>query len=94
MKERIIKIVRGLGIEELKEVTELWELPGAYVNMESSLLDGEKKKVLDDNKMYLCCQVEINEEECYGVAADEERIVVYRYKNEGEESSIVKIVEL
>lgn len=94
MKERVIKILKSLEIKELRDVEELWELPGAYVNMESKLLDGSQGKVLEDDKMYLCCQVEINEEECYGVAADESKIVIYRYKNEGEDSIIVKIIEL
>lgn len=94
MKERVIKVLKSLDIKELREIDELWELPGSYVNMESKLLDGSMGKVLDDEKIYLCCQIEINEEECYGVAADESKIVIYRYKNEGEDSVIVKILEL
>lgn len=94
MQERIIKVLQTLGIEELKEVDQLWELPGSYINMESKLEKGEKKQVLDNDKMYLCCQVEINDRECYGIAADDKEIVVYKYKNDGMDAEVVKIVQL
>lgn len=94
MKEKIMEILRGLDIVELKAVEELCELPGAYVNMESELPDGRVGKVLNDEKTYLCCQVPIDSETCYGVAADEERIVIYRYKNDDSESKIIRIITL
>lgn len=94
MKETIIEKLKQLEIPELEKDLEICELPGAYVNMESELPDGTVGKLLDDTKMYLCCQAPINEEECYGVAADEERIVVYRYKNDDSESKVIKIITL
>lgn len=93
MKENVIAILKGLGIPEFKKLEDMCELPGAYVNMESELPDGTKGKVLDDNKTYLCCQIPINDTECYGVAADENQIVVYRYKNDDSESKIIHIIE-
>lgn len=92
MKEKVMEILRGLGIPELNDAKEWCELSGAYVNMESELPDGTIGKVLDDEKNYLCCQVPIDSETCYGVAADEERIVIYRYKNDDSESKIIRIV--
>lgn len=94
MKEKIIKILKGLDIPELQTLEELCELPGAYVNMESELPDGSTGKLLDDSKTYLCCQAPINETECYGVAADEKQIVIYRYKNDDSESKVIRIVSL
>lgn len=94
MKEKIVEILKGLDIAELNTIEELCELPGAYVNMESELPNGRVGKVLDDEKIYLCCQVPIDDETCYGVAADEERIVIYRYKNDDSESKIIRIIAL
>lgn len=94
MKEKVMEILRGLDIPEFKTLEDLCELPGAYVNMESELPDGTTGKLLDDSKTYLCCQVPINETECYGVASDEKQIVIYRYKNDDSESRVVKIIAL
>lgn len=94
MKEQIINILQGLDIPEFETLEDMCELPGAYVNMESELPDGTIGKLLDDNKTYLCCQVPINETDCYGVASDEKQIVIYRYKNDDSESWVVKIVTL
>ncbi len=94
MQEKIRTILNGLGIKELEQVEEFCELPGAYVNMECELPDKTIGKVLDDKAMYLCCQVPINDLECYGVAADEKQVVVYRYKNNDSEAKVVKIITL
>lgn len=96
MNERVKKILRGLDIPEFKTLApeNMCELPGAYVNMESELPDRTIGKLLDDSKIYLCCQVPINETECYGVASDEVQIVIYRYKNDNSESKVVKIITL
>ena len=51
-------------------------------------------KLLDDSKTYLCCQVPINETECYGVAFDERQIVIYRYKNDDSKSKVVQVIAL
>ena len=94
LQDKVIKKLEELEIPEFKDIKEMCELPGAYVNMESELPNGEKKKVLQDDAMYLCCQAPINDLECYGVAANEERIVIYRYKNDDSESKIIQIIEL
>lgn len=94
MREKVIEVLKGLGIPEFQTLEELCELPGAYVNMESELPDGTTGKLLDDSKTYLCCQVPINETECYGVASDDKRIVIYRYKNDDSESKVVQVIAL
>ena len=94
MKEKVLEILRGLDIPEFKPLEDLCELPGAYDNMESELPDGTNGKLLDDSKTYLCCQVPINETECYGVAADEKQIAIYRYKNDDSESRVMKVIAL
>lgn len=94
MKEKVIEILKGLGIPEFQTLEELCELPGAYVNMESELPDGSIGKLLDDSKTYLCCQVPTSEDECYGVASDDKQIVIYRYKNDDSESKVVQVIDL
>ena len=94
MKEKIIEILKGLDIPEFKTLQNMCELPGAYVNMESRLPDGTTGKLLDDGKIYLCCQVPINETECYGAASDKKQIVIYRYKNDDSESKVVRVITL
>lgn len=94
MKEKVIEILKGLDIPEFKALEDLCELPGAYVNMESELPDGIAGKLLDDSKTYLCCQVPINETECYGVASDEKQVVIYRYKCNDSESKVIRIIAL
>lgn len=94
MKEQVLEVLKGLGIPELATVEELCEFPGAYVNMESKLPDGTIGKILEDEQKYWCCQVAINDEECYGVAADQNRVVVYRYRNDDTASEVIRMVDL
>lgn len=47
-------------------ITTLSQLSGAYVNLEYTLPNGEKMKLLDDTKIYLGYQVEkVNSDRCY-----------------------------
>ena len=89
MKE-IIARIKTLGIPELTTVEELNELNGDYINLESLLPNGETGKILDDSKKYWATQVEIpGSEKCYGIAADERMIAVYRYGCGGADSELV-----
>lgn len=94
IKDKVIGLLKELDISELKNVDDMYELEGAYVNIESELPDGSRGKILDNLKTYLCCQIAINDTECYGVVSDEEIIVIYKYKNDESESKIVKIVDM
>ena len=90
MQEKILKKLSECGITELANVKVLNELPGIFVNMESRLPNGTVVKILDDNATYYGCQAEItNSEKCYGVAADENQFVVYRYGCNGIDSEVV-----
>ena len=94
MKE-IIARLKTLGIPELTGVEELNELNGDYINQESVLPNGETGKILDDNKKYWATQVEIpGSEKCYGIAADEWMIAVYRYGCGGSDSELALWVKL
>ena len=90
MQQKIIQRLHQLGITELKGVTALNELKGSYVNLEALLPNGERRKILDDDRTYLGCQVEIaGSNKCYGVAADETMIAVFRYGCEGRDSELM-----
>ena len=86
----VIERLHELGIPELETVTALNELRGDYVNLECELPNGKSAKILDDNKLYMGCQVEIaGTDKCYGVAADEKQIAVYRYGCNGADAKLV-----
>ncbi len=88
--KEIIARIKTLGIPELAGVEELNELNGDYINLECVLPNGKTGKILDDNKKYWAAQVEIpGSEKCYGIAADERIIAVYRYGCGGSDSELV-----
>lgn len=97
MNEKIISRLKTLGIPELENVNYLNELNGDYINLESLLPNGEMGKILDDNKKYLAAQIEIpndEDERCYGIAADETMIAIFRYGCGGKNSELVAWVRL
>ncbi len=61
----------------MPQITELCALCGAYVNLEYSLSNGQKIKLLEDSNIYLGYQVEKkNSDKCYGLVADDEYLLV------------------
>ncbi len=93
--DKIIAGIRSLGIPELTGVEYLNELNGDYINLECVLPNGETGKILDDNKKYWATQVEIpGSEKCYGIAADERMIAVFRYGCGGTDSELVAWVKI
>lgn len=80
----------GLGIADMPRVTKLCSLCGAYINQEYLLPNGEKVKLLDDRKIYLGYQLEkANSDRCYGLAADDQYLLVCEYGRNGEKPKIV-----
>lgn len=93
--EKIIERLRTAGIEELKAVASLNELPGDYINLECKWPNGATGKILDDRKKYYAIQVERpGSDRCYGVAADENQIAVYSYGCGGREAELVMWIRL
>lgn len=92
MKEKLLAKIKALGIKEFESLTSLNLLDGSYLNLEVELPNGIKTKLLDDNKKYYANQVDIaGSDKCYGVAADENFIVVYRYGCEGKDAELIQI---
>ena len=89
-KRRLIKEFNALGISDMPTITTLCQLSGAYVNLEYTLPNGEKIKLLDDTKIYLGYQVEkVNSDRCYGLVADNNHLLVCEYGCNGAEPEIV-----
>lgn len=95
MKETILQKIHELPIPELREITDLNELPGSYLNLECTLPNGQRAKLLDDNRTYYAVQVERpGNPRCYGVAADETQIAVFTYGCNGADAELVLWVRL
>lgn len=89
-KMGLIKAFQALGIPELESLTELCELPGKFVNLEYTLPSGQRVKLLDDEKTYLGSEVhKTGSDRCYGLAADENYLLVCEYGCGGTDAEIV-----
>ncbi len=83
-KVQLISEFNSLGIKDLPAITRLYALRGAFVNMEYTLPDGQKAKLLDDDRIYLGTQMfKPGSTRCYGLAADEHCLVVCEYDRDG-----------
>ncbi len=79
-KNQLIEEFNALGITDMPAIRELCQLCGVYVNMEYTLGNGEKMKLLDDSKIYLGYQVEKeNSDRYYGLVADNHYLLVCEY---------------
>ena len=88
-KQRLIDEINALGIRDLR-VTDLNILNGSYINLEYRLPNGQTVKLLEDNRTYWGSQIEIPENgRCYGVAADDEYLLVCEYGCGGADPQIV-----
>lgn len=89
-KKKLMEEFNALGISDMPEVAELCPLSGAYINLEYTLPNGEKVRLLDDKKVYLGYQLEIpNSDRCYGLAADGTHLLVCRYGCNGTDPEII-----
>lgn len=80
LREALIAEFNALGIPGLPPVTDLNALPGAYINLAYTLPNGQSVKLLKDGGIYLGNQLEMPEgERCFGLAADEDVLLVCSY---------------
>lgn len=92
MENNLLNEIKQLGIKEFDTLTSLNLLDGSYLNLEVELPNGVKAKLLDDDKKYYANQIDISgSDKCYGVAADENFIVVYKYGCNGVDAELVQI---
>ena len=89
-KKQVIDEINSLKITDMPPVTTLDQLNGAYVNLEYPFPNGKKLKLLDDNKIYLGCQVEKpNSDRCYGIVADNDYLLICEYGCNGAKPEIL-----
>lgn len=87
LREEINALLAAKGIPAAES---LFELHGAYINLEYTLPGGGKAKFLDDRNVYLGTQIACAEPGlCCGVAADASFILISRYGAGGSEPELV-----
>lgn len=90
LKEALIAEFNALGIEDMAKVTDLNALKGSYINLEYTLPSGQAAKLLDDEKIYLGNQIcKQDSDRCYGLAADEDHLLVCEYGDGGADAEII-----
>lgn len=94
-KEDLIRAFNALGIPDMPEVTELYRLPGSYVNLEYTLASGQKVKLWDDAETYWAAELcRPGKERCYGLTTDGRQLLVCEYGEEGADPEIVVLQRL
>lgn len=89
LKQTLIDEFNALGIKEL-QVSDLNLLNGFFVNLEYTLANGQKVKLLEDDKVYLGNQIERpGNDRCYGIVADNDYLLVCEYGCSGADPEIV-----
>ena len=90
MKRSIIDEFNALRIPGMPPVTGLTQLPGAYVNLAYPLPSGESVRLLCDERIYFTWQLEkAGSERCFGLVADEERLIVAEYGENGADPALL-----
>lgn len=90
LKEQLIAEFNALGIDDMEEVRDLNALSGSYINLEYALPNGQTVRFLKDEKVYLGNQLhKRNSDRCYGLAADENFLLVCEYGEGGCDAEIV-----
>ena len=88
--DSLITEINYLAVPDMPDVESLNALKGSYVNLEYTLPSGQKVKLLNDNKIYLGNQLcKPKSDRCFGIAADEEYILICEYGENGSDPEIV-----
>lgn len=89
-KKKLIAAFNALGIKDMENVTDLNALKGSFINLEYTLPGGQRVRLWDDNRIYLGNQQhKKNSDRCYGIAADEQYLMVAEYGCLGSDAEIV-----
>lgn len=90
LKKQLIAEFNALGIEDMAEVTDLNQLKGSFINLAYAFPNGQLVKLLDDKKIYLGNQIcKKGSGRCYGLAADEDYLLVCEYGDGGSNAEII-----
>jgi hypothetical protein len=89
-KEKLIGEINVLmRLEGLPELEDLNVLQGEFVNMEYTLTNGAKVKLLDDKATYFGSQLEWEAGKCVGIAANTSLILICSYEENGANPKII-----
>jgi len=87
LKKVFIDEVNALGIPEL-HVSNLYVLQGSFINQPYTI-NNNTTKLLDDNAIYWGNQVQKQDGRCYGIACNENYILVSEYGPDGSDAQLV-----
>lgn len=94
-KEDLIRQFNALGIPDMEEITELYELRGDFINLEYRLPSGQRIRLWDDETIYYGAEVcKRNSDRCYGLTADNTYLLVCEYGEGGADAEIVVLKRL
>lgn len=90
LKKQLIEEFNALNIPDMKKVTDLYALKGSFINLEYTMPGGQKVKLWEDKKIYLGAELcKENGDRCFGLAADENYLMVCEYGDNGAEPEII-----
>lgn len=90
MRLAVIDEINALHIPGMPQVTELYALWGAIINLPYPLPNGDVVRFWDDNTLYLGTQLPCDDGcHCFGVGASDEYILISRYGENGANPEIV-----
>lgn len=90
LKAKLITAFRALNIPDMEEITDLGALKGSFMNLEYTLPNGRSIKFWEDDRIYLGTQVcKKGSDRYYGIAADENYLMVSEYSGFGSDAEIV-----
>ena len=85
-KNQLIDEFNSLNIEGMTKVEELYPLNGSFINLEYTLPNGKKTKLLNDNEIYLGNQIECELDDeinfCFGVVSNTNFLLVCKYEED------------
>ena len=90
LKQALANAFNALQIPDLPQVTELFALRGAFINLEFPLPGGGSAKFWHDDRIYLGTQLpKPGTNRCYGLAGDEHCLMVCEYGANGADPILV-----
>ena len=94
LKKELLCDFNSLNIDGMPKIEELYPLHGKFVNMEYSLPNGKKIKLLNDNEAYLGNQVEClfnnkDMKKYFGILANMNVLLVCEYRDNVSDPEII-----
>ena len=94
LKHQIIEEFNSLNIEGMPKIKDLYILHGSFVNLEYTLPNNDKVKLLDDNEVYVGNQVECDfndgkVKKCFGLVGNMNFLLVCEYGENGSNPEII-----